>query len=138
LHQRHRTRNFIWPAAQARPVPLLFRFFPGTEERDVAPQRPPRRARGPAIDMCGAHGQHEAPIGSGIACQRCPPVSRGRMCRNVLCKFSLCVAHVHTLKIAQAEKQIYPESMGQTDGSREKTDRDVQPAATRRTGAASS
>jgi hypothetical protein len=43
----------------------------------------------------------------------------------------------NTLKVAQAEKQIYPESMGQTNGSREETDRDLQPTATSCTGAAS-
>src|SRR2546430_4833799 len=39
FRSRHRTRNFIRAAAQARPVPLPFRFFAGTEESDVAPQR---------------------------------------------------------------------------------------------------
>jgi len=33
----------------------------------------------------------------------------------------------NTLKVAQAEKQIYPESIGQT--SREKTDHSLQPTA---------
>src|SRR5713226_8523414 len=104
LHQRNRTCNFIWAAAQARPVALLLRFFSSAEESDVPPQWPARRARRTAIDTRGAHRKHEAPIGSGITCQRGLPVPRGRVRRDVLYEFGLCVAHVQHAKSSASRK----------------------------------
>jgi hypothetical protein len=43
----------------------------------------------------------------------------------------------NTLKVAQAQKQIYPESRGQTNRGKEVTGRNLQPTASRCTGAAS-
>src|SRR4030088_1964518 len=94
LHQRNWAGNLIRAATQARPVTFLFLFCPRAKESNVAPQRPARRARRTAINVRRTHRKHEAPIGTGVACQRGLPVPRGRMRRNVLYESGLCAAHV--------------------------------------------
>src|SRR6266849_343304 len=58
-----------------------------------------------------------------VACQY-----RAAACAEMLCTNLVCVwLMFNTLKVAQAETQIYPESMGQTNGSSEETGRDLRP-----------
>jgi hypothetical protein len=36
IHQRNGSGNFVWAAAEARPIAVFFRFFSRVEEYDIA------------------------------------------------------------------------------------------------------
>jgi len=61
------TRARPRPAAPARAEARGLRRVGGLVEPHVLAPRPPRRARGSAIDVGGRHREHEASVGAGIA-----------------------------------------------------------------------
>src|SRR4029077_12228567 len=62
LHQPNGPGDFVGAAAQARTVTVLLSLFSRVEENHVAPQRPPRRTRRPAVNVRRAHGEYERSV----------------------------------------------------------------------------
>ena len=113
-----RSRDFIRPAAKARPKPLFLCFLACVKENYVLPQWTARRTRRPAIYMRGAHSQYKLAVGTGISFQRCLPVLRGSTRRDFHGRAGVRSFHrFHATKITPRSNKFYPERRGKVDSN---------------------